>query len=110
MRGGACVAGEDTAHPVSFDPNEAGIGVGAINLLLGDELVAQHNADRVDRRARVVFLGHAIDGDFSHLFAIDDMDNEHFLVTGDAMRIYPEGFPLVLKLAYHFRPAYFLTF
>lgn len=43
------------------------------DLALDDEMVAKLDADHIARRARVVFLGHAIDRDLAEFRAVDQM-------------------------------------
>lgn len=94
-------AGEDVANALAFDPLESAGRVGHFDILLDDQFIAKHDANSVDGRACVVFLGHTVDRDFAHFLAVDEVHNEDFFVTGNAMGVYPEGFPLVLKLADH---------
>jgi hypothetical protein len=88
-------------HDLALTPSETCAGILALDSLLGNQPVAQHGADHLQRRARVVLLGHAIDGDLSALFVIEDMNDEDFFVSVNAVRGNPECFPLIGKFAYH---------
>lgn len=86
---------------IALDPGEACVGIRAVNLALDNKAVAEYHANVFDRSARVILLGHAIDGDFPPFLAIDHMDDEDFLMPMYAVIVNPEGFPAILKFTYH---------
>ena len=85
----------------AFDPGETGFGSCANDPLLADEAVAEHDANIFQRSGRIILLGHAIDRGFCLLFTIDEIDDEDFFVARNAMCVYPERFPAILKFSYH---------
>jgi hypothetical protein len=70
-----------------------------LNLTLGNQLLAEGDANLLDRRLRVVFLGHAIDRHLAEFLAVDEMHDEDFFVARSAMRVDPEDFALVFKFS-----------
>jgi hypothetical protein len=84
----------DVEHDLAFPPREAAGRVLAYNPLFGNQPIAERGANRLQGRTGVVLFGHTIDGGFSSLFTVEDMDNENFFVSMDAVGRDPEGFPL----------------
>src|SRR6516225_3684896 len=89
---------------IHLPPGEDAVGVRNLDAALGNELIAKHHNDVLDRRVLVVLLGHSIDGDFAAFFghAVFEMHNDDFFVARDPMIVGPENLTLVFKLAHHF--------
>jgi hypothetical protein len=88
----------------AFNPDEPGLRSGTNDLPLIDETVAEHDANVLEGRTRIIFLGHAIDRGFFQLFAVNEIDDEDFFMACDAMCVDPERFPAILKFSYHCPP------
>ena len=71
----------DFCEDDALDPFERRGIVRAFDILLQDQLVAEHDDDVLERRARVIFLGHAIDGDFGLFLAIKEIDDEDLFMA-----------------------------
>jgi hypothetical protein len=86
---------------LAFDPGETRVGSRTLDVVLGDEAIAKHDANVLQGSACVILLGHPIDRGFFHFFAINEIDDEDFFMARDAMRVNSERFPTILKFSYH---------
>ncbi len=71
----------DREGRLGFTLFETGARIGTLNFMLGDQLLAKVDADLLDRRLCVVFLGHAIDLHLAGLLTVDEMHDENLFVA-----------------------------
>jgi len=87
---------------IALPPGKRTIRISDVNAAFRYEPVAKQDDDVLQWRARIIFLGHAIDRDFATFHTVRlNVDDEDFLVSGNSVRRDSEGFPPVFELPHH---------
>jgi|SRR6516164_9079422 len=84
-----------------FTVGKTAFRIGADDLALDDEAIAELDDNIFEGRGGVVFFRHAIDGHFTEFFTIDVVHDENFLMAGSSMSINPKRFPFIFEFTYH---------